>query len=81
MSAFPQQPTDVRFAPQQTRQWQLIRRALSGCELSWTGPIERNVLARIRCPLKLEAERIDRWGPQVQERHAAASPIEAISTI
>src|SRR6516162_6618403 len=29
------------------------------CELSWTGPIERNVLARIRCPLKLEAERID----------------------
>src|SRR6516165_10465352 len=29
------------------------------CELSWTGPIERNVLARIRYPLKLEAERID----------------------
>src|SRR5262249_43493216 len=28
-------------------------------ELSWTGPVERNVLARIRCPLKLEAERID----------------------
>ena len=29
------------------------------CELSWAGPIERDVLARIRCPLKLEAERID----------------------
>ena len=29
------------------------------CELSWTGPIERHVLARIRRPLKLEAERID----------------------
>src|SRR5215472_2273547 len=29
------------------------------CELFWTGPIEQNVLARIRCPLKLEAERID----------------------
>ena len=34
-------------------------RALSGCELSWTGPIERNVLARIRRPLKLVAESID----------------------
>src|SRR5262249_50899835 len=30
------------------------------CELCRTGPIERNVLARIRCPLKLEAERIHR---------------------
>src|SRR5690242_2337011 len=29
------------------------------CELSWTGPIERNVFARIRCPLKLKAERIN----------------------
>src|SRR5215472_6726054 len=33
--------------------------SIKRCELSWTGPIERNVLARIRCPLKLEAERID----------------------
>src|SRR5262249_724727 len=28
-------------------------------ETSWTGPVERDVLARIRRPLKLEAERID----------------------
>jgi len=30
------------------------------CELLWTGPIERNVFARIRRPLKLVVERIDR---------------------
>src|SRR5262249_14189517 len=29
------------------------------CELSWTGPIEWNVLARIGRPLEFEAERID----------------------
>ena len=28
-------------------------------ETSWTGPVERDVLARICRPLKLEAERID----------------------
>jgi hypothetical protein len=31
----------------------------SGGETSWTDPVERDVLARIRRPLKLEAERID----------------------
>ena len=33
---------------------------LKRCELLWTGPIERNVFARIRRPLKLVPERIDR---------------------
>src|SRR5262249_7534115 len=35
------------------------------CELSRPGPIERNVLARIRCPLKLETERIDGTHPRL----------------
>ena len=30
------------------------------CQVLWTSPIERNVFARIRRPLKLVAERIDR---------------------
>ena len=31
-------------------------------ETSWAGPVERDVLARIRRPLKLEPERIDGTG-------------------
>src|SRR6516164_991673 len=50
------QPRHVRFTPESGHS---LRTTAKRCELSWTGPIERNVLARIRCPLKLEAERID----------------------
>jgi hypothetical protein len=35
----------------------------------WTGPVERDVLARIRCPLELEAERIDRTHPRFAPGH------------
>lgn len=47
---------------------------LSGCELSWTGPIERNVLTRIRCPLKLEAECIDNTHRRFAPCHKLSRP-------
>src|SRR5215469_15078632 len=47
------------YAPQQTSRGNSFGTSAKRRELSWTDPIERNVLARIRCPLKLEAERID----------------------
>src|SRR5215468_1718260 len=48
-----------KYASQQTSRGNSFGTSAKRCELSWTGPIERNVLARIRCPLKLEAERVD----------------------
>src|SRR5215471_1444679 len=71
MSALPQKRTFVTasamsalcqkqtYAPQQTSRGNSFGTSAKRRELSWTDPIERNVLARIRCPLKLEAERID----------------------
>src|SRR5262249_11429579 len=68
------QSRNVRFVPKADSctatnyaQWELIRHALLGVELSWTSPIERNVFARISRPLELKAERIhrihDRFAP------------------
>src|SRR5262249_51524344 len=55
----PSTASKADYALQQIGSGNSFGTSIKRCELSWTGPIERNVLARIRCPLKLEAERID----------------------
>src|SRR5262252_6599486 len=43
-------------------------------ETSWTGPVERDVLARIRRPLKLEAERVDGTDRRFAPGHELSRP-------
>src|SRR5262249_11420646 len=59
---------DVRFVPKaDSCNGNSFARLSYWYELSWTGPIERNVFARISRPLELKAERIhqthDRFAP------------------
>src|SRR5262245_60852990 len=50
------------------------QRNLGSNKRSWTGPVERDVLARIRRPLKLEAERVDGTDDRFAPGHELSRP-------